>query len=37
MPDEPVMIEAIEAMKRYHEAQTAGAQKTQVGELRDEA
>ncbi|MBF8644667.1 hypothetical protein IRZ76_06290 [Pseudomonas pudica] len=34
MPDDPVMREAIEAMKRYHQAQEAGEADVEVERLR---
>lgn len=37
MPDDPVMLAAIEALKRYHQAQEAGKPKAEVERLRLEA
>ena len=34
LPDHPAYIEAVEAMRRYHEAQDAGAPANEVERLR---
>lgn len=37
MPDDPVMLEAIEALKRYHQAKEAGKPEAEIERLRREA
>lgn len=34
MPNDPIMLEAIEAMRRYHEAQAEGRSQAEVEKLR---
>lgn len=36
-PDNPLMIQALEALKRYHEAQAAGRSQAEIERLRVEA
>lgn len=37
MPDDPIMLTAIEAMKHYHEAQETGKPEAEVERLRLQA
>lgn len=36
-PENPLMIQALDALKRYHEAQAAGLSETEIDRLRMEA